>query len=274
VFPDYLGNLHAPATDAARIVSLVPSITELLCALGLADQLVGRTGFCIHPRDTLRSIPKVGGTKDVDVDAVRQLRPSHLIVNIDENRQETVAALRQHVPAVVVTHPLGPDDNPPLYRLLGRIFGREAAAEALCRAYFAMRSRCAAETLSRPPQRVLYLIWRDPWMTVSRDTYISRTLELFGWHTWQPSDDEQRYPRLQLPQCHREVDRVLLSSEPFPFRAKHIAEVRAELPGIPVEPIDGEMVSWYGSRAIEGLAYLDRFTRCDGTDRQRRTGHD
>jgi hypothetical protein len=108
--------------------------------------------------------------------------------------------------------------------------------------------------------RVLYLIWREPWMTLSRDTYISRTLAAFGWQTWA-SSRPQRYPELALEECRGAIDRVLLSSEPYAFRERHIAEVERALPGVPVDLIDGEMVSWYGSRAIEGLCYLAQFTR-------------
>ncbi len=118
-----------------RIVSLVPSITELVCELGLADQLVGRTGFCVHPKETLKKIPKVGGTKSVDVDRIRDLAPTHVIVNVDENRKETADALAQFVPNLIVTHPLAPLDNLALYRQIGKAFGREREAELLCRKF-------------------------------------------------------------------------------------------------------------------------------------------
>ena len=106
---DAVGTEHGVAGDDARIVSLVPSVTELLCDLGLASQLVGRTGFCIHPREIVRGIPKVGGTKDVAVERIRELAPTHVVVNIDENRKETVEELAEFVSSVVVTHPLGPE---------------------------------------------------------------------------------------------------------------------------------------------------------------------
>ncbi len=273
VIQDDLGNLHLPASGRSRIVSLVPSITELLCDLGLGEQLIGRTGFCIHPRDVVRSIPKIGGTKDVDIEAIRRLKPTHLIVNIDENRREIVDELGKFVPATVVTHPRGPDDNLQLYRLLGAIFCCEPQAESLGAAYRARRDHHCRALSGKATESVLYLIWRDPWMTVSRNTYISRMLALFGWITWQPVLDARRYPSLQLSQCQGVIDRVLLSSEPFPFREKHLAEVRTALPGIPVELIDGEMVSWYGSRAIAGLDYLAEFTRCAGSDRLPHTTH-
>jgi ABC-type Fe3+-hydroxamate transport system substrate-binding protein len=131
---DAIGHQHIAADfelGAPRIICLVPSITELLCDLGLAPYLVGRTGFCIHPAAVVAAIPKVGGTKDVNVDKIRALAPTHLIVNIDENEKPTVDALAQFVPYVIVTHPLTPSDNLNLYRLLGGIFGAEEAAKAL-----------------------------------------------------------------------------------------------------------------------------------------------
>ena len=257
---DHAGTLHERAMGPRRIVSLVPSLTELVCALGLAAELVGRTGFCIHPRALVRRVPKVGGTKTVDLEAVRALAPTHVIVNVDENRLETVDALRAFVPSIIVTHPRGPLDNPPLYRLLGGIFGREAEAEALCSDFMgAHDAALAAAAKTAAPVRVLYLIWRQPWMTVSADTYIARMLGAFGWRVWT-SPRLQRYPELELAECRGVIDRVLLSSEPFAFRERHIAEVQQALPGVPVELIDGELVSWYGPRAIEGLSYLARFT--------------
>jgi ABC-type Fe3+-hydroxamate transport system substrate-binding protein len=147
-----------------RIVSLVPSLTELVCELGLAGQLVGRTGFCIHPRAVLRDVPKVGGTKTVKLDAVRALAPTHVILNMDENRRETAEALAQFVPRLVITHPLGPLDNLALYRRFGEEFGRAREAEALCaRFQQAYDAACGQRFAERT---VLYLIWKDPWLTV------------------------------------------------------------------------------------------------------------
>jgi len=255
---DAVGTEHPVAGGDARIVSIVPSVTELLCDLGLAAQLVGRTGFCIHPREVVRDIPKVGGTKDVNLDRIRELAPSHLVVNIDENEKETVEELARSVPSVIVTHPLAPEDNLGLYRLLGGIFDRTAEAERLCEEFSAAYDELTG--VARPATAVLYLIWRDPWMTVSRDTYISRTLALVGWET-VPASADDRYPKVDLAAVSGEVERVLLSSEPFRFREKHLAEVEALVPGARVTLIDGEMTSWYGSRAIEGLRYLGDYAR-------------
>jgi ABC-type Fe3+-hydroxamate transport system substrate-binding protein len=242
-----------------RIVSLVPSITELLCDLGLAEQLVGRTGFCIHPWEIVRHVAKVGGTKDVKLEKIRALAPTHVIVNVDENRREDAEALRGFVPHVVVTHPCSPGENLSLYRQMGSIFGRETEAEQLGGRFEEAYRAAAGAAAGRPTQQVLYLIWREPWMAVSRETYISQMLGLFGWRTL-PAESEVRYPEIDLRDFAGRADRVLLSSEPYHFKERHVAEVRALMPGGEVSLIDGEMTSWYGSRAIAGMRYLERYT--------------
>jgi ABC-type Fe3+-hydroxamate transport system substrate-binding protein len=253
---DAAGTVHRPAGADARIVCLVPSITELLCDLGLAQQLVGRTGFCVHPWETVRTIPKLGGTKDVKLDRIRELAPTHAIVNIDENRRETAQALAAFVPHIVVTHPQSPRDNLTLYRLLGAIFSRQVQARRLCEAF----ETALENVTARPhaPHDVLYLIWREPWMAVAPETYIAQTLGLVNWRT-HPLHPSERYPEIDLATYAGRVDRVLLSSEPYHFRERHLAEVTAAVPGARVSLIDGEMTSWYGSRAIQGLRYLDRY---------------
>ncbi len=262
---DYAGREHPRAGPEPRIVSLVPSITELLFDLGLGPFMAGRTTFCVHPRLGVGSVPRVGGTKTVRIDRLRRLEPTHVIVNVDENRRSDVEAIESFAPHVIVTHPLDPADNPALYRLLGSIFGREKAAERLAGA-FAEALRTVEETAGRlPPRRVLYLIWKEPWMTVSRDTYISRTLALVNWET-AAHDPGVRYPEVRLEEpLFAATDLVLLSSEPYPFKLRHAALVRAAPGGsrAPIALIDAEMVSWYGSRAIPGLGYLARLAeRC------------
>lgn len=258
---DAAGTMHAPASDEARVVSLVPSITELLFDLGIGDRVVGRTPFCIHPSDAVANVPRVGGTKTPRLDRIRALEPTHVIVNVDENRREDADAIAAFVPNVVVTHPLDPWDNPALYRLVGGIFAGREVTERLCSAF--ERAFSALESVAGrfPKRRVLYLIWRNPWMTVSRDTYVSRTLALVNFLT-ACDDPGRRYPELALgPELLAGVDLVLLSSEPFPFKERHIAEIRAcagaRCPSVRL--FDGEMASWYGSRAIRAMDYLARF---------------
>jgi len=245
-------------SDAARIVSLVPSLTELLFALGLGPQVVGRTGFCVHPRDAVRAVPKVGGTKDVDVDAVIALAPTHLVVNVDENEKPTVERLARHVPNVIVTHPLTVDDNVGLYAQFGRAFDREDEARGLADALRTALDEARARHWPRAD--VLYLIWKDPWMTVSRETYIADMLATVGLDVVVPPSS-RRYPEIdwrELPPTRADV--VLFSSEPYRFRERDAQAFAREHGLAPSRclTIDGEMTSWYGPRAIEGVRYLVR----------------
>ena len=256
---DAVGTQHPVCDAECRIVSLVPSLTELLCELGLSAQLVGRTRYCIHPRATLKTIASVGGTKDVSLEKVRALKPTHVIVNIDENLRDSASALAEFVPQVIVTHPSQPEDNLALYQLFGGIFKRGEAAESLSTRYLAKLLEVRARR-PRVSRRVLYLIWRAPWMSVARETYIAQTLAEFNLLT-EPARSVSRYPEVRLADYRGQVDHVLLSSEPYPFRARHVAEVQAALPRAHVQLIDGEMTSWYGSRALPALDYLDDFTR-------------
>ena len=268
--PDARGTLHPRCDDRAalRIVSLVPSLTELLCDLGLADAIVGRTGFCIHPAAAVANIPKVGGTKQVNAEKIRRLAPTHLVVNVDENEKPAVEALASFVPHVVVTHPQGPRDNRALYRLFGHVFACEQQAEALC-----IRFDAAWETLLRarrdeawPSRRVLYLIWKDPWMTIARDTYIAAMLALIGWEQVDASGavdpttpSSTRYPAIDLERASRDIDLLLLSSEPYRFTDAHVDALSGSAPSVRL--VDGERLSWYGSRAIAGLDYLRELAR-------------
>ena len=257
---DAAGQRHRRAGNEARIVSLVPSLTELLFDLGLGERVVGRTGFCVHPREALRAVPKVGGTKDVKLERVRELAPTHVLVNMDENRRETVDELAAFVPHIVVTHPNAPQDNLGLFALLGGIFGAEDPAARLADDLRAALAEAATLRKTLPDERVLYLIWREPWMTIARDTYIAATLEAVGWHTLPAVEGGEtgaaRYPAFDWDAPWIEsVERVLLSTEPYRFRASHVDEVE-RLAARPALLVDGEMVSWYGSRAATGLRWL------------------
>jgi len=260
---DAAGRIHRPAGKRARIVSLVPSITELLFALDLAEQVVGRTVFCIHPRDRIKSVASVGGTKQLNMGKLQRLEPTHVIVNIDETPRRLADALTRCGHEVVVTHPIEVRDNLALYRQIGALFHRKQKAEELCARFEAAFEATIEVARSLPERHVLYLIWKDPWMTVSRDTYIARMLALVNWRT-VADDPENRYPTAELTEeLLSGTDLVLFGSEPFPFKETHIEAFRAEFPahGAKAEIIDAEMTSWYGSRAIAGLAYLADFAR-------------
>ena len=260
---------------APRIVSLVPSLTELLCELGLRDALVGRTGFCVHPREALREVPKVGGTKSVDIERVRALSPTHLVVNVDENEKPTVDELARFVPEVVVTHPIAVDDNRALIERFGQLFERERQAARLVDDFDDALAALRARHFAALP--VVYLIWKDPWMTVAPDTFIARMLAEAGMQSLSPGG--ARYPAIDVEWMRTSGARaILLSSEPYRFRDRHAVELQRMLAqgdgagdgsddradhGVGARmsclTIDGEMTSWYGSRAIRGLRYLLEF---------------
>jgi ABC-type hemin transport system substrate-binding protein len=257
-----------PAARAPRIASLVPSLTELVVALGLGACLVARTGFCIHPAQALRDVPKVGGTKDVNLARLRRLAPTHVLVNVDENRRETVEAMRgwpaSERPEVVVTHPCAPEDVRGLIATLAQTFGGVSGVAARAAALDEELGRQLALTRAdgRRGEKVLYLIWRDPWMTIARDTYISRLLARVGWASLPEAEGgargAARYPAIAGAEPWlADVERVLLSSEPYRFDASHVAAARALCPRAPrVQLVDGAALSWYGARTAAGLAYL------------------
>lgn len=248
-----------------RIASLVPSLTELLFALGLGPCVVARTGFCIHPADGVAAVPKVGGTKDVNLARLRRLAPTHVLVNIDENRAETAAALREFVPRVIVTHPCGPDEVDGLIAQIASAFAeRPGVAERAQALRAELRHELHAtrtQSAAAAEVPVLYLIWREPWMSVARDTYISRLLACVGWRTLPAVDGGThgagRYPVVQGSEPWlADVREVLLSSEPYAFTAAHEAAAQALCPRARVRLADGELLSWHGSRTAQGLRYL------------------
>ena len=245
----------------------MPSLTELVIALGLSHCLVARTGFCIHPADVVRGVPKVGGTKDVNLAKLRRLRPTHVLVNIDENRLDSVAAIRAwpaaEQPQIVVTHPLAPEDNLALIAQLAECFGgvEGVAARAAALTQALQDELAATRPEGRPEPAVLYLIWREPWMTVARDTYLSRMLARVGWQTLPDAVGGEtgaaRYPVVTGTETWlAQVQHVLLSSEPYTFGPQHFEAVQRLCPNAQVQLVNGEMLSWYGARAVPGLQYL------------------
>lgn len=256
---DATGVAHPPIDDAPRIASLVPSLTELLFALGLGDRVVARTRFCIHPEGAAEAVTSVGGTKKIRMERLLSLSPTHVLVNIDETPKALADALAAEGIRVIVTHPIDPLDNLGLYTLLGYIFRCDAAAldlsTRLQTAYNAVTAR------QWPLRQVIYLIWDDPWMTVSRETYVARMLNLVGWQTL-PAENAERYPVLTPDDpAWREANQILFSTEPYPFSERHLAAFKEAQPdsSADLRLIDGEMLSWYGSRAILALDYLRDF---------------
>ncbi|MSP51677.1 MAG: cobalamin-binding protein [Alphaproteobacteria bacterium] len=257
---DAVGTAHSAAPTNARIVSLVPSITELLFDLGLGSQVVGRTHFCVHPADAVEKIASVGGTKKISARKLAALNPTHVILNIEENTLDLAKKAAELAPQVIVTYPKKPTDNRQLFALIGGIFGRAAEAAVLTDRFNEALATLTAAAGAWPQQRAYYFVWRDPWMAVSRDTYIAEFLALARIETL-PAAAIDRYPKLIVSEALlRGADLVLLPSEPYEFGPSDVAAFHREFPTAPpVRLIDGQMVSWYGSRAVLGLDYLRAF---------------
>ena len=241
-----------PPAHPRRIVSLVPSQTELLADLGLDRETVGLTRFCVHPEGWKARKAIVGGTKTVDVARVRALAPDLVIANREENVREQVEAIAAFAP-VAVTDVADVGGALAMIRDVGALTARWPAADALAAeiaAGFGALARAAPA-----PVRALYLIWRDPWMSVGGDTFVSDVMARAGWAN--ACADRARYPALTAAEmAGLDPALVLLSSEPFPFRERHVAELRAVLPAADVRLVDGEVFSWYGSRMRHAPAAL------------------
>lgn len=238
-----------------RIVSLVPSLTESVCELGLRGQLVGCTPFCVRPAGLQRTAVLVGGTKNPDLAAIAALKPTHVLVNDEENKPEHIEALTALAPTLR-TFPKDPRDVPPMMRDLGRFLG-VAAAEDWARDIEGAISAMSFGTR----KRFLYYIWREPYMVAARDTYISAMLELAGWENALPAGGV-RYPELTVEAARAlRPDVILLSTEPYPFRIRDAERLKSEWPDAPeMLKADGQLFSWYGTLAKEALAQMARWT--------------
>lgn len=233
-----------------RLVSLCPSITETLIALGQAQRLVGITRFCIHPAEIVKQLPKIGGTKDPDLQKIREAQPDLIFFNEEENRKEDHEALCDL--RIDVSYPRRVDEVPADLRRFGALVGAEAPAEQFARTL--EQELAALKRPAEPTFRFAYMIWRKPWMTVSQDTYVSDLLERAGGQNIF-ADESQRYPTTSLEALGQgKPDLVLLSDEPFPFAAPHVEEVQAALgPKPQVELVSGDDCCWHGVRSIRGV---------------------
>jgi len=234
-----------------RIISVVPSQTELLYDLGLDKEVVGITRFCVHPESWFRNKERVGGTKKLNIEKIRSLQPDLIIANKEENTQEEIELLANEFPVW-----LSNINNLPgalnMIQALGQVTGMEGKANKLVEEIVQGFNDLHK---ANKPKRVAYFIWRDPWMSIGNDTFIHSMIQTMGWQNVLAG--ETRYPELTLEELKKyQPELVLLSSEPFPFKEQHIAEVKAVLPDAEVLLVDGEMFSWYGSRLKKAVAYL------------------
>lgn len=245
-----------------RVVSLCPSLTELVFALGCGEQLVGRTRFCVQPAGAVDVVEKVGGTKNPKIERIVVLAPDLVLMNEEENRVEDADALRSAGLQCHTSLPRGVADTAAIVRSIGATLKRPDAAERIARDMETRHARVRAAIAGSRPVTFAYLIWRNPYMVVGGDTYVSALLSDAGGRNVFAGAG--RYPSV-TPDEMRTADPslVLLSSEPFPFTAQHCEELAAEtgILATRFRLVDGELLSWHGSRTAAGLEYAHHLMR-------------
>ena len=261
ILVDASGVALAAGSSPQRIVSLIPSTTELLCDLGLADRLVGVTAYCVEPREVVRSKTRVGGEKDPDLERIRSLAPDLVVANVEENVQAHVETLREWGIRVWVTYPRAVADSLRMIRELGEVTGASAPATALLHQLEPLVARARAAAAARPSVPVFYAIWRSPYMTIGADTYLSDVLatcgaaNVFG-------DRPERYPAVTLDEvAARRPSVILLPDEPFRFRRGHLKDFDpyTDIPAVRqgrLHLVDGKPFSWHGRRLADALRLL------------------
>lgn len=236
-------------STVSRIVSLVPSQTELLVDLGLRDKLVGITKFCVHPAGLKKEVQLIGGTKNVKIDLVKSLNPDLVIGNKEENSQTDIEALEKELPTWM-SDIFNLEDALEMIRKIGEITGTsEKASEIISNIRVNFSS---LESLKRTNKTVLYLIWKNPYIAAGPNTFIDSMLTTLG---LENAMKQERYPEVEMTGLN--PDLIFLSSEPYPFKEKHIEELQNRFPESQVVLVDGEFFSWYGSRLIDAPAYFE-----------------
>ncbi|HRO42128.1 MAG TPA: helical backbone metal receptor [Flavipsychrobacter sp.] len=253
-FTDMMSNEVEIDFPPKRIVSIVPSQTELLYDLGLDSEVVGITKFCVHPVQWFKTKKRVGGTKQLYLDEIRSLKPDLIIANKEENEKVQIELLTKEFP-VWVSDIKTVSDALKMIRQVGLVTNKKVTAEVL-----AARIEDAFTALQKAsfPKRVAYFIWYKPWMCTGRDTFINSMIEAMGWQN--VFKEKSRYPEVSLAELKiAQPEIILLSSEPFPFKEKHAAEIAGVVSSADIRLVDGEMFSWYGSRMLKAIPYFQSF---------------
>lgn len=248
---DQLGRRVVVPFPPQRIVSLVPSQTELLFDLGLADRVVGVTKFCIHPAEARQRAAVIGGTKNFNFEKIAELKPDLIIGNKEENYQDGIEQLAATYP-VWLSDIATLEEALRMMRGVGFITGRKEAAETLATETAAS---FAALTLPPTPVSAAYFIWRQPYMVAASGTFIDDMLRRAGFTNVFAG--RARYPEITAAELAAAApERILLSSEPYPFGEKHVTEFQAICSTARIDIVDGELFSWYGSRLRQSAAYF------------------
>lgn len=237
-----------------KIISLVPSQTELISDLGLEKQLVGVTHFCVHPEHIRKSSKRLGGTKKVNFRKVRELEPDIILCNKEENTKEMVEELEKIAP-VHVSDVANLEDTYELMLQYGKIFDCEELAATMLDSIKRKADKIRILAESSGTRNVAYFIWNEPLMVAGKGTFIDEMLKL---NNFRNVFEEERYPETSLEELKEmDIDLCMLSSEPFPFKEEHKSGFQAYAKQ--VEIVDGEYFSWYGSRLIKAMEYFKKF---------------
>jgi len=269
--PATCGRPEGLASPPARIVSLVPSLSEALFVLGLGDRVVGVTDWCVHPADAVAQLPKVGGTKDPDLDVIVALRPDLVIANHEENTERAVRKLEAAGLRVWVTYPRTVRDGVALLGELADLGASDALRGQVVGSAEAALERAELERAGAGSAgaRVFCPIWREPWMTIGRDTYAHDMLALCGGENVFADWGDRRYPRISLDDVRTAApDVVLLPDEPYAFGPEHVRELaQLDIPAARsgrIALIDGTWLSWYGPRIVRAIRALSPLLRLEG----------
>ena len=251
---DMLGRIVKIQKPIQRVVSLVPSQTEFLYELGLKDKIVAQTVFCVHPKSHYKKATKIGGTKKIRYEELDELQPDLIICNKEENNEEIVEVLSAKYP-VWVSDIKNIDDAFYMMRSLAELLDAKSEADDVIKKI----TLSLNQKKIRHQYHCVYLIWRNPFMSVGNDTFINHMLQRSGFNN---IIKEKRYPEISsedLQTLNPEV--VLLSSEPYPFKEKHVEELKTLLPNSKILMVDGELFSWYGSRLLNSQPYFNELQR-------------
>lgn len=241
-----------------RIISLVPSQSELLWYLGLHEELAGITKFCIHPNEMVKKVTRVGGTKELKFDTIKNLQPDLIIANKEENEREQIQELCKHYP-VWISDIYNLQDALKMMEQIGVITDREIKAKELVHQINTKHETFKTRNFqNEKPGTVAYLIWKNPYMAAGHNTFITEMLKECGFTNVFVSE-KSRYPEITTQNLvEKNPDFIFLSSEPYPFKKKHKEELNAYLPNTKIVLVDGEMFSWYGSRLLYAFDYFER----------------
>ncbi len=239
-------------TSPERIISLVPSQTELLFDLDLNTEVIGITKFCVHPKEWFNTKTRIGGTKQLKMDVIHKLQPDLIIANKEENVKEQIEELEKHFP-VWVSDINNLNDAYEMIEQIGLITNKQPPAKEIINS---IKSNFSKIKNHKSKIKTGYLIWNDPYMTIGGDTFIHSMLDAAGFNNIFA--DKKRYPEISIEQLQNfKCELLLLSSEPFPFKQKHIDELKSYLPNTKIMLVDGELFSWYGSRLIKAPQYFN-----------------